>query len=524
MKLTLNTTYLNFPVTTGGQMRRMRMSIAGQAAREFDIELAEGEPGFWAFMDVTEFAGCEAEFEVDPPLEGLVIKAGDEIEGAEDLYREKRRPQFHFSSRRGWNNDPNGLVFCNGEYHLFYQHNPYGTGWGNMHWGHAVSEDLVHWTELPDAIYPDKLGTIFSGSAAVDETNSTGFQTGEEKPIVAAFTYAGEPFTQGIAFSNDRGRTWTKFDGNPVLPNITGGPDRDPRILWHEPTGQWVIALFLDDPENQRIGFFTSPDLKTWTQVSEGPAFFECPDLFELPVDGDTSNKRWVVYGAAGDYHVGQFDGESFTPQKDHVPLNRGNCFYAAQTFSNIPASDGRRIQIGWGQVNTTDMPFNQMMLFATELTLRTTDDGVRLFAQPVAEIEKLHGQKHAWNDLTVSEGDNPLSDVAGDLFDIRAKISLGDAAEVGFNIRGVDVMWNAAKGELSCLDKAAPVAAVDGVLTLRLLVDRGSIEIFAGDGLIYMPMAAAMADDNQSLGAFARGGAAIFKTLEVFELQSIWK
>ncbi|KKO11120.1 hypothetical protein LCGC14_0015960 [marine sediment metagenome] len=523
MKLTLNTTYLNFPVTTGGRKRQMKMIIDGQTVREFEIELAEGEPGLWVFMDVTEFAGKEATFEVDPPLENLIIKPSDQIEGAEDLYQEKLRPQFHFSSRRGWNNDPNGMVFYDGEYHLFYQHNPYGTGWGNMHWGQTISEDLVHWTEQPDAIYPDALGTIFSGSAVVDEANTTGFQTGDEKPLVAAFTYAGPTFTQAIAYSTDRGRTWMKFDGNPVVDNITGGSDRDPRIFWHEPTGEWVMVLFLDEENSQRFGFFTSPDLKTWALQSELPGFFECPDLFELPVDGDSANTRWVLHGAAGEYLVGQFDGKTFTPEQERLPLSRGNCFYAAQTFSNIPADDGRRIQIGWGQVNVTDMPFNQMMLFATELTLRATDEGIRVFAQPVAEIEKLHGQKHAWADLTVSEGDNPLSDVAGDLFDIRAEMSVGDAAEVGFNIRGVDVMWNVAKGELSCLDKVAPLAAVDGVVTLRLLVDRGSIEIFANDGLVYMPMAAAMADDNQSLGAFTRGGAAMFKTLEVFELQSIW-
>jgi len=527
MELTLKDKYLNFPVTTGADMRRVKLIIDGQAVREFEIELADGTPEFWVFMDVAEFNGRAATLEVDPPECAGALAAvtqSDTITGAEDLYAEKYRPQIHFSSRRGWNNDPNGLVFYDGEYHLFYQHNPYGRGWGNMHWGHAVSEDLIHWTELPVAIYPDELGTIFSGSAAVDEANTTGFQTGEDKPVVAAYTYAGATFTQGIAYSNDRGRTWTKFDGNPVLPNITGGGDRDPRIGWHAPTDQWVIALFLDDPKNQRIGFFTSPDLKTWTQVSEGPAFFECPDLFELPVDGDAGNKRWVVYGAAGDYHVGQFDGEHFTPEQDHLPLSRGNCFYAAQTFSNIPAADGRRIQIGWGQADPVGMPFNQMMVFPCELTLRTVDGKLVMFAYPVAEIDKLHGRRHAWQDLAVGEGDNPLSDINGDLFDIAADITPGDATSVTVNVRGVAVTCDVSAKTLTCLDKSAPLPLTDGSIRLRVLVDRTSIEIFAGDGQVYMPMSVLPADEDRSLALSIAGGTATVNSLEVFELQSAWK
>ena len=523
MKLTLNTTYLNFPVTKGAPMRRMKMLIDGQAVREFDIELPEGEPEFWTFMDVTEFAGSAATFEVEPPVDDLVIRPADAIVGAEDLYKEPLRSQFHFSSRRGWNNDPNGLVFYKGEYHLFYQHNPYGWGWGNMHWGHAVSKDLVHWEELPIAIYPDKLGTIFSGSAAVDEANTTGFQTGDEKPIVAVYTYAGDPFTQGIAYSIDCGRSWTKFDGNPVIDNLTGGGDRDPRILWHEPTGQWVMVLYLDETDKQRHGFFTSPDLKTWTQHSEIAGFFECPDLFELPVDGDASNTRWVVYGASGEYLLGQFDGKTFTPEPDRLPLSRGNCFYAAQTFSNIPASDGRRIQIGWGQTTTEGMPFNQMMLLATVLTLRTTADGIRMFVEPVAEIEALYAKTHSFNGETVGEGSDLLAGIEGDLFDIAIEFDAGTAGEVGINVRGIPVVFNAAKGELCCQDSTAPLAAEDGKVTLRLLIDCNSIEIFANGGLVYMPMAVKFEQADRPLALIATGGEANVHSLEVRELKSAW-
>jgi sucrose-6-phosphate hydrolase SacC (GH32 family) len=502
----------------------MKMLIDGEVVRDFDIELPEGEPEFWAFMDVTEFTGKKATFEVDPPMDDLVIAASDTIVGAEDLYREPLRSQFHFSTRRGWNNDPNGLVFYKGEYHLFYQHNPYGWGWGNMHWGHAVSKDLVHWEELPIAIYPDALGTIFSGSAVVDEANTTGFQTGEEKPIVTVYTYAGEPFTQGIAYSIDCGRTWTKFDGNPVIGNITGGSDRDPRILWHEPTGQWALVLYLDEEGNNRHGFFTSPDMKTWTQHSEISGFFECPDLFELPVDGDPSNTRWVVYGAAGEYLLGAFDGKTFTPEPERLPLSYGNCFYAAQTFSNIPDSDGRRIQIGWGQTVTEGMPFNQMMLVATVLTLKTTPDGIRMFVEPVAEIEALYDKTHTFSGETVGEDNDLLAGIQGDLFDIAVEFDAASATEVGINIRGIEVTFDAANGEVKCLDKTAPLAAEGGKLTLRLLVDRNSIEIFAGDGLVYMPMAVKFEADSKPLALIARGGEVTVRTLAVRELKSIWR
>jgi len=244
--------YLNLPVKTGAPMQRMVLWVDGKIGREFDIELAEGEPDWWAFMDLTPFEGKRLTLKVDklpPGSRGLAaIRQADHIEDEGTLYHEARRPQFHFTSRRGWVNDANGLVFHQGEYHLFYQHNPYGWNWGNMHWGHAVSADLVHWRELPVALYPDEHGTMFSGSAVVDGNNTAGFQTGYEKTLVAMFTAADlarDVNTQGIAFSNDRGRTWTKYKDNPVLPLIHPS-SRDPKVIWYAPERTWVMALYLD--------------------------------------------------------------------------------------------------------------------------------------------------------------------------------------------------------------------------------------------------------------------------------------
>ncbi len=217
--LTLEQPFLNLPIKNGGPKRQMSVLIDGQSPRSFEIELADGEPDWWAFMDIGPFKGRKATIQVDKlPEDSTGLKAidqSDRIKNSETLYREKLRPQFHFSARRGWNNDPNGLVFYKGEYHLFFQHNPYGWNWGNMHWGHAISRDLIHWEQLPEALYPDEHGTMFSGSAVVDWNNTAGFQTGAEKVLVCIFTAAGSPFTQGLAYSNDRGRTWVKYEHNP---------------------------------------------------------------------------------------------------------------------------------------------------------------------------------------------------------------------------------------------------------------------------------------------------------------------
>ncbi|MHC4146048.1 MAG: DUF4980 domain-containing protein, partial [Planctomycetota bacterium] len=352
--------YLNLPVKNGAKKRYIHLIIDGKIVREFDIELAHENPDFWVFLEIGAFKGKKATLRVDKydpaGTKGFdSAYQADTYIGEEDVYREKLRPQLHFTSKRGWNNDSNGMVYYDGEYHLFYQHNPFGWNWGNMTWGHAVSEDMIHWTELGDAIHPDHLGTIFSGSAVVDVNNTAGFQTGDEKAIVCIYTSAGgrnpmskgQPFTQSIAYSNDRGRTWMVYEGNPVLGHINGG-NRDPKVIWHTPTGQWVMALYLDD---RVMAFFTSKDLKSWELQSKIKCFHECPELFALPVDGDKSNEKWILYGGSGEYLIGHFDGKEFKSESDAIRFHHGNCFYASQTFTNIPKSDGRRIQIAWGRV-----------------------------------------------------------------------------------------------------------------------------------------------------------------------------
>ncbi len=523
VELVLQSQYLNLPVKNGAPKRRMSVTIDGQVVREFEIELAEGEPDFWTFLNISTFRGKTATIRVASlrPDSGAwqAIVQSDTIKGAEDLYREKHRPQFHFSSRRGWNNDSNGLVFYQGRYHLYYQHNPYGWNWGNMHWGHAVSTDLVHWQELPIALYPKKFGDwCFSGSAVVDSSNTAGFKTGADDVIVAAYTSTGRG--ECLAYSNDRGRTFMDYPGNPVVTH----KGRDPKVIWYTPGRHWVMAVYDEQDKSRGISFYTSTNLKDWQFRSRIDGFYECPEIFELPVDGNRNNTRWIVHAADGDYVIGRFDGKTFTAESPKQRWSYGNCFYASQTFNNLPPEDGRRIQIAWGRIATPGMPFNQCMLFPCELTLRTTEDGVKMFAAPVKEIERLHGDKYTWTNEPLNPDSNPLADLRGDLFHLRGQFEVGNASEFTFVLRGTPVVYSVAKQELSCQSKTAPLKPESGTIQLEILLDRTSVEIFANRGRIYMPIGVIPADDNQSFQLSTRGGPAKIQSLEVYRLRSAWE
>ena len=539
----IDSKYLNFPVDNKARGRLVSFIIDGEVVREFKISLAADEPDYWVFLDVSEFEGQDATVRIDRynPDKGKgfdSIFQANTFPGEDEVYTEKLRPQFHFSSKRGWNNDSNGMMYYKGEYHLFYQHNPFGWEWGNMTWGHAISTDMVHWVEQGDKLHADEYGTMFSGSGVVDWNNTTGLQTGDEPPLILIYTNAGgenpwsegKPFTQGIAYSNDRGRTWTKYEGNPVQGHLRHG-NRDPKVIWWGETQEWVIVMYLRDGE---VAFFRSPDLKRWELQSTMESFHECPELFPLAVDGDQDNKKWIHFGAHGEYLIGRFDGTDFKPETDKIRYNYGNCFYAAQTFSDIPKEDGRRIQIAWARVNLPDMPFNQMMTFPVTLTLNSTDEGLRMFAYPVKEIENIHGKKHEWKHKDLKPGKNLLEKVKGNLFDIEAEIDVRSAKEVGFEINGFRVSYNVedkrligGKGkegdEFSSGETIAKLSPVDGKINLRILVDRPSIEIYANKGRIYMPMQAVRDLDNKSLKIYSKGGNAHIEELTVYEVKSIW-
>lgn len=348
--------YLNIPVSHQMERSQMQFKLGDDVKRNFTIRLADSKPDYWIFCDMSEFKGTHLTVSYpDGKDAGLEqIYQSDEIAECNLLYREKNRPQFHFTSRRGWNNDPNGLVYHEGRYHLFYQHNPYERDWGNLHWGHAVSPDLIHWEECPVALYPDSLGLVFSGSAVVDYHNTAGFNKGDTPAMIAFYTSAAQKQVQCLAWSLNCGYSFVKYDGNPIIDSKDkweSGDTRDPKVFWYEPTKKWVMVLYEKDGQS----IYNSDNLKEWTYKSHTSGFYECPELFELPVDGDLSHTKWVMCGAGGTYMIGSFDGERFTPE--YGKFQYASSIYAPQTYNNTP--DGRRIQLSWGRVSHPDMPFN---------------------------------------------------------------------------------------------------------------------------------------------------------------------
>ncbi len=516
--------YLNIPVSQQDQRAKMRFETGGATEREFQIRLASGSPEYWVFCDLSALKGKTIKISYEGNESGLnKIYQADVIAGQDSMYRERYRPQFHFTPRRGWNNDPNGLIFYEGEYHLFYQHNPYEKEWGNMHWGHAVSRDLVHWEELPEALYPDKLGTMFSGSAVIDYDNTSGFGKGNTPAMVAIYTAdSPEKQVQCIAYSLDKGRTWTKYAHNPVIDSKVkwnSQDTRDPKVFWYKPGKHWVLVL------NERDGhsIYTSKNLKDWNYESHVTGFWECPELFELPVDGDKNETKWVMYGASGTYMLGSFDGKEFIPESGKYYYTTGT-IYAAQTFTNIPDADGRRIQIGWGRVSHPGMPFNGMMLMPTELTLCQTKDGIRLFNNPVQEINSLMGNPVQWKSLTSDQANKLLKSYdQADCLRIKTTIKLSHATSAGLNLSGqkiidYDMNSNRINGVFY-----SPENMTSMELTADIFIDRTSIEVFI-DGGAYSHSMERRAHSENKEGFHFWGNNIEVKSLEVYPVGSIWK
>ncbi len=527
--------YLNIPVDNDKAQERVFVYAGGTMDYYFDLQLADpDEADFWVYMDISRYKGQEITFKTRRPSSSSVdalaqFQQSDEPKEAATFYKEKNRPQFHFTSKRGWLNDSNGLVYYKGEYHLFYQHNPYGWKWGNMHWGHAVSKDMVRWTELGDALLADELGTMYSGSAVVDWNNTGGFKDGDESPIVAIYTAAGShsplkvPYTQCIAYSNDKGRTFTKYENNPVVGHIKGS-NRDPKVIWHEQTKKWIMALFIDGTD---YSLLSSSDLKNWEKLSDFTGGYECPDFFPIALDDNAADVKWVFWAANGTYFVGSFDGKTFTPETGMQKCYDGGTVYAGQTFSDIPDSDGRRIHIPWlrerGKV-FVDMPFNQQMGFPVEFKLKTVNNAPTLFAWPVREIENIYAKNHKFTNRHLTAASDLLEGIGSDMLDIYAEFEIVDKTAVfGFEIRGEKFAYDCAAKQIDARGQKVSLEPVNGRVNMRILVDRTSMEFFAADGLVYMPFCLPASDDESSPKVFSQNGRAVLKVLDVNELNSIW-
>ncbi len=453
-------------------------------------------------------------------------------------YDQVNRPQFHFTSREGHINDPNGLVFYDDEWHLFFQHK------GVKVWGHAVSTDLVHWEQLEHAIVPHKghcpeKGQIWSGSAVVDWNNSLGKQQGKTKTMVAFFTHTqGNGFHQDGAYSTDRGRTF-QLMGNLVPNQGKSKGERDPKVFWDPESKRWIMLMTAGVK-----AVFYSIDLVKWNSLGayEGKVAGECPDLFQLPLDGDTSKMKWIITNGGSQYNVGHLEDGMWVAdpgqRKQGFDYGKpsGNTGYAWQTFNQAP--NGRVVQIGFLRNKTSDgmyaahadLPFHQQMTIPVDLSLRTTADGIRLFRNPAPEIERLYLDSKEWNDITVTtaNGDSHLGGLTPDLMDLTCEFTPGDEDKVTFDIRGVKVRYSQNDGKVRINNNSGKPgettlpAGLDknGRVKIRVLFDRTSFEIFINDGLSVASINCVPLNTKLSIDGL---GSIIINKIMVNELKSIW-
>lgn len=393
---------------------------------------------------------------------------------------EPYRGQFHFTAPAGWLNDVNGVWYSGGTYHLSYQAYPYAihAPGDTKFWGHATSHDLVHWTHAPIMLDPDVNvpGSAWSGSTVVDTTNTSGFRTGTNPVFVAVYTATS--IGTSVAFSNDLGATWQAYDHNPVAIGATNSSTRDPHVFWHAPSQRWICVLF----ENG-TSFYSSADLKTWTKVSHIDFGFECPDFYELPIDGNAANKRWVLQDASGTYLIGSFDGTTFTPDgTGSHRMDVNSQFYAAQTFYRGTFPDQRVVQMAWirGMDGATG-PWNQSISFPAELKLETRPEGVRVTRTPIAELSALYGAQLHWGAQSLAAGSNPLDGVLSRSYDLEVVINVGasSARTIQLKLGSRTLVYDVASQTL----QGNSLPLIGGQLRLRALVDWGQLEVFGNGG-----------------------------------------
>ena len=492
------------------------------------------------------------------------------------------RPEYHHTPLYGWMNDANGLVYKDGEYHLYFQYNPYGSKWGNMHWGHSVSKDLVHWQHLDPAIARDTLGHIFSGSTVIDKNNSAGYG---KDAMIAFYTSASDEHgqIQCMAYSNDNGRTYTKYEKNPILTPFDGLKDfRDPKVFWYEPAQKWYMIVSAD--KNMR--FYSSTDLKQWeylSQFGEGygvqPNQFECPDFIQLPVDGNKDNMKWVMIvninpgcpfgGSATEYFIGDFDGKEFKCDTDKSVtkwLDFGKDHYATVCFSNT----GDRIigvpwMSNWQYANVTPIrQYRGANALPRELSLYTKNGEIYMAANVVKETEALRKSTRNIESLSV-EGETVIDSITDGLnsgVELEMDIVPGKAQTVGFDIMnakgektkiyldlksGRAVMDRTESGLIAFGEKAephfkenhdrrktesinyindfalgtwAPLSLCEGKsYHLNVFVDKCSVELFVDGGRIAMTNLVFPTEVYNSLRFYTEGGKAEVKNLSIHKL-----
>lgn len=544
---------LGVDLLIGGRVARNTSATHAHAIGELPNHSTKDLIMRWRTWDVSGLRGRRARIRVrDNSLWGAIAVdhfiQSDEPKAlpanATRLFHETFRPQYHFTAPAYWLSDPNGLVYYRGLWHMFYQHRHPGSG-GQV-WGHAVSRDLLHWQHRPVAVPSEKGELIFSGTGLVDWENASGLKSGTDAPILLFYT--NQPVgpssvtqgdfpknTQDMAYSTDGGRTFRKYAGNPIL-RTADYRDRDPMVLFHRPTRAWIMVLSLSKNNANRnmatYGLFRSKDLKSWQllhTLGPGAWYWECPNLFEQPVEGEPGVTKWLLVKANGEYIVGSFDGVAFRPESEIIRTHWGGNYYATQTFADAPG--GRRVQMAW--MNTSrpkladsypGMPFNQQMSFPRELKLRRTSKGLRLFRYPIKEIENLYVSTREWKDLTLRPGENPLAGIEEELADIEAEIVLGAAHSVRFSLRGQEVVYHARAGRLTGFGNGkSPLLHKNGVVHLRLLLDRTSIEVFGNEGESDLSGVFFADPSDRKLSLTVEGGVATVTRLAIHRLRTVY-
>ena len=553
--ITNPTNYILLPIEEEVAESQVLLDTGEAADTDMDIRLAQTQVDY--FVPFALPAGAKAATvrvrnKSKDALCWKEIKLSDTFDTANT---EKFRPVYHHTPLYGWMNDANGLVYKDGEYHLYFQYNPYGSKWGNMHWGHAISTDLVNWEHQPIAIAPDALGTIFSGSCVVDKDNTAGFGAGA---IIAFYTSASDRQVQSMAYSLDNGKTFKKYARNPILTS-TQRDFRDPKVFWHDATDKWIMILAV----GQEMQIYSSANLKDWAYESsfgEGQGahggVWECPDLIELPIEG-TELKKWVLIcninpggpfgGSATQYFVGTFDGKKFVNEspKNTKWMDWGKDHYATVTWSNAP--EGRHIALAWmsnwqyaNNVPTTQYRSGNSV--PRDLSLYTSAGETYLKSSPSRELLKLRGKeekKHSFKVDRTYNMDKLLSDNTG-TYEIEMTIKNRNAEVIGFqlfNSKGeeVDIYYNLVEKKFA-MDRSKsgvvsfssdfPVltlAPIEGnsEMTLRLFVDKSSIEAFGDDGRFAMTNLVFPSEPYNRISFYAKGGSyavSSFKVIFSFE------
>lgn len=519
--------YLALPASHHAQQKRVYFYLENKLVYDFVVSLDYDRPDYLFYLNVERFRGQEIEVKVDPEMELKIVKSDTGME-TEEAYKGKYRPLAHFTVRRGWLNDPNGLVYYRGKYLMFYQHNPVGCTWENMHWGYAVSDDLMHWEEKDIALYPDGTGTMFSGSAIIDHRNLTGLKENGNDVILLFYTAAGstsetaaeKPFTQSLAYSTDGGVTFRKYDKNPLIGQLAGG-NRDPKVIYYEPADSYIMVFYLEEHE---FAIYVSKNLLDWEplQTITIPQEIECPDLYPLAVDGDADRVKWVFIGASDKYLIGSFDGRSFVPETEMKLFNYGNNSYAAQSWSDIP--DGRRVRTSFATVVIPGMPFGSCMSIPQEMTLKTVGTEICLCAGPVSEISSLYDGPVETASAKITAAIPWTRKMEGKAYDILLQLTMEEQAVCRFSFMGFSIEYRAGERKLTCLDKSVILTGTGNRLQLRIVLDTVYAEIFVNQGNPFLGMTYIQDPNLNTLKVEAEDGAVQMDRISLAKLGAFWK